>query len=268
MDIEILKENLNGMYWTKSLDEINIPKLLPQDTLMVWNRLTARVVASTLSTLEKIGVTYEAVKSIENGSILSNMRVDDWKKTDGYLQAFKLLVETVNEGVFVADLKTAQTFHTVLGRYDPEIKDIKDLGQLRNRNVSIFKVDYAPPESHQLKDIAEKGFKFLTSEIHDPKERAFLLFMFMARSQFFININKRTASIMMNGELMKHGYAPFAFIDKAENYDFVPCLASFYETGNADRMIGYFGAVTRTIYVDQKKKSEEKVEVKQKDLER
>ena len=106
---------------------------------------------------------------------------------------------------------------------------------------------HTPPDADQLPDIALKGFEFLEKVIQDPKERAIALFLFMARNQFFFDANKRTATIMMNGALMRDGYFPITVMNRDAG-EFHEKLGLFYESGDANAMMRFFQKQVSTMY--------------------
>ncbi len=87
------------------------------------------------------------------------------------------------------------------------------MGVIRNKAVSLHNIKYVPP-TENLSQILEGGFNYLTKEIKSPAERAIATFLFMARTQPFYDANKRTASLMMNGCLMKDGYFPITVLNR------------------------------------------------------
>lgn len=111
-------------------------------------------------------------------------------------------------------------------------------GKIRTQEVAIYSCKHNPPEPVYLHDIAQKGFNFLNT-IEEPKLKAVVTFLFMSRSQFFINGNKRTASIMMNGILMSNGFVPITLLEHNKD-KFEEELVNFYESGNASSMLKFF----------------------------
>ena len=78
----------------------------------------------------------------------------------------------------------------------------------------------------KLPMLAKNGFEFLNTEVKDPKEQAIAVFLFMTRTQFFFDANKRTASLMMNGCLMLNGYWPITVLNQ-ESTEFHQRLEQF-----------------------------------------
>ena len=115
------------------------------------------------------------------------------------------------------------------------------LGAFRNSDIAIGGVAYAPPHHALLPEIARRGFAFIERSL-EPREGAVAAFLFMARTQFFHDANKRTASLMMNGHLMRHGYCPLT-VPYGDSEAFHAELTKFYNTGDATGMMRFFHTV-------------------------
>ena len=122
------------------------------------------------------------------------------------------------------------------------------MGTLRNLNTGIHDVEYVPPSYEKLSMLAKNSFEFLNTEVKDPKEQAIAVFLFMARSQFFFDANKRTATLMMNGCLMLNGYWPITVLNQ-ESTEFHQRLGQFYETGDANEMMAFFARSVKKLYI-------------------
>jgi hypothetical protein len=101
-----------------------------------------------------------------------------------------------------------------------------------------------------LPKLAERGFAFLNASIASPVERAFATFLFMARSQFFHDANKRTASLMLNGVLPQSADYP-ATIKNSNSEEFHTTLRQFYDSGDASAMMRFFVKSTQKLYPSQ-----------------
>lgn len=110
-------------------------------------------------------------------------------------------------------------------------------------------MEYLPPEASSLDSLAKTGLGWLNTAVANPKERAIAAFLFMSRSQFFYDANKRTASLMMNGVLMSNGYLPISVLNK-QSERFHSELKTFYETSNADGMFAFFADIVTDLYSD------------------
>lgn len=120
-------------------------------------------------------------------------------------------------------------------------------GALRRTGVLISGSTYVPPGPLGLGPLLEGGCAFLKEEIENPAERAFAAFLFFSSSQFFSDINKRTASLALNGILLSQGCLPFVF-DSAGEGLFADLLVRFYETGNANPFMECLEARSRELW--------------------
>lgn len=154
----------------------------------------------------------------------------------------KRLVQLIEKNRFQLDEKTACLIHECVGN-----EEALEWGILRYSNVSTQGTDYLPPNADELQQLMMKGFSFLTNRIENPVERAVALFLFMSRSQFFFDANKRTSVLMMNGILISNGFYPLTVLKK-DAEAFYARLGKFYETGDADGMMNYFAALAETTY--------------------
>ena len=100
-----------------------------------------------------------------------------------------------------------------------------------------------PPRSEYLEGIFKEGASFLNS-LEDSQEQAVCTFLFMARSQFFSDCNKRTANLVMNGLLMKAGYQPLS----VDSEHFLEKMATFYESADATEIIDEINSIARKQY--------------------
>jgi Fic family protein len=152
----------------------------------------------------------------------------------------------VSEGAFRLDEATACAVHAFVGK-----EEALTWGKFRDRLVTIREVDgYTPPDSAHLGEIAAKGFAFLQNEIAQPAERAVAVFLFMARTQFFHDANKRTASLMMNGVLLRNGLFPVTVMNR-DSEVFHTKLREFYNTGDATAMMRFFADAATRLYPEE-----------------
>lgn len=199
---------------------------------------------NVLRVFESNPCTLPQARTILNGKSVEGLDVNNLLQVKNYGGSAKELVRLLRAGEFKLDIQTASALHRYVG-----YKDALEWGTLRNLNTGIHDVEYVPPSFKKLPHLAEKGFEFLNSVVKDSKERAIATFLFMARTQFFFDGNKRIASLMMNGCLMLNGYWPITVLNR-ESVEFREKLGQFYETGNADNMMAFFARTVKTQYPD------------------
>jgi prophage maintenance system killer protein len=91
-----------------------------------------------------------------------------------------------------------------------------------------------PPGSEDLPLL----FESLIDEIPqfaDIYDRAIHVFLTMARSQFFYDVNKRMGRFMMNGLLLSEGY-PAINLPAKRQLEFNSLMLEFYQTGQQKPM--------------------------------
>lgn len=244
-------EFLNGMHWTIGAFDFDIPFVgKSEKSIFFFNQNLPVITWNWLKILEQNSSTLPQTRTILNGKSVEGLDVNDLLQVKNYGDGAKELVRLLRAGEFSIDIETASALHRYVG-----YKDALEWGTLRNLNTGIHDVEYVPPSFEKLPMLAKDGFDFLTSEVRDPKEQAIAVFLFMARTQFFFDANKRTASLMMNGCLMLNGYWPITVLNQ-ESVEFHQKLGQFYETGNANDMMAFFEKSVKNIYIqNQKSKS-------------
>ena len=76
------------------------------------------------------------------------------------------------------------------------------------------------------------------SSIADVHERAVATFLFGALNQFFFDGNKRTARLMMNGQLLQAGFDAIS-IPARRKEDFNREMIHFYDSRDGTAMFGF-----------------------------
>lgn len=110
-----------------------------------------------------------------------------------------------------------------------------DNGKVRSTNVSIGGTSWSPEipiESKIIDDIEE------LNKISNPKDKALKYFCYIARTQMFIDGNKRVAQLMANKILIENDIGVFQVPVKADE-EFKHLLIEFYESGDDKGIISF-----------------------------
>jgi Fic family protein len=257
-----MKNNLNGMFWEPAGLNFKIPHAgNTKNAIYVFQKNIVPITWNCMTTLERNPTTLPQTETILKGQSVSGISIDQLMQVKNYGDGAKKLVELLSNGTFALNEKTASALHQYVAK-----EDALTWGTFRNSDIAIRGVGYIPPNYTQLSKIAEKGFSFLSSKV-EVKEAAIATFLFMSRSQFFHDANKRTSSLMMNGSLIKHGYYPITVMNR-DSEEFHNKLTDFYNSGDATSMMKFFEKTVEKIYQFQEKEKNHK-EIKSKnDLER
>lgn len=111
-------------------------------------------------------------------------------------------------------------------------------GEIRTIPIQIGGTSWEPEMPHTgiiIDSINE------IEQIEDVELRAMKYFCYIARTQMFIDGNKRVAQLMANKVLIEHNIGIFQIpIEKLE--EFKGILIEFYENGNDIKIIGFMKA--------------------------
>ncbi len=213
--------------------------------VFIFKRRLSEITWNSLAVFEESPASLQQTQAVLSGRAVAQLNAHDLRQIKNYGEGAKELVRLLSDDAFDLSEGCACAIHRRVG-----CGEALQWGVLRDLDLGIHGVDYRPPHHEELGRLAREGFAYLKSEIADPRERAVALFLFMARSQFFFDANKRTASLMMNGCLMQSGYGPIGVLNR-DSEEFHKRLGRFYETGNADPMMEFFETCARQIYSEQ-----------------
>lgn len=248
LEQEALKAGLNGMFWDVGALAFDIPSIGDSGkAVFIYQQNRAAITWHALSTLERNPATLSQTAAILDGCAVGALDSGEVLQVANYGKAGRELMRLILNDDFELTAECASHLHGFVGEEDALI-----WGSFRTGNVGLQGCRYAPPDAGSLPEIAAKGFEFLETQIRDPKERAFALFLFMCRNQFFYDANKRTASVMMNGALMREGFHPIA-VKNQDADEFHEKLGRFYETGDANAMMRFFQKQVTTMYPPKEK---------------
>ena len=210
----------------------------PRDALFTFHKYRVEHVSKSLRTLEHIPCTYAQTRSILDGKSTSGLSTRQLRAIENYGKACERLMDMLEEGRFSLSEDSLFELHSLVGK-----DEARDVGKFRGHEVAIEQSHYMPPRSEYLEGIFKEGASFLNS-LEDSQEQAVCTFLFMARSQFFSDCNKRTANLVMNGLLMKAGYQPLS----VDSEHFLEKMATFYESADATEIIDEINSIARKQY--------------------
>ena len=107
-------------------------------------------------------------------------------------------------------------------------------GGFRNAPVAIGGTSYTPPNPLDLNSCWDELIARCQELEDNPLEQSLLLYAEMARNQFFGDSNKRTALLMMNGNLIQNGLCPIT-ITKSREVEYRTALIEYYESPEQHR---------------------------------
>jgi len=214
----------------------------PGLALFIFKKNMAEIVWNSLGVFENNPSTLPQTETILQGRAVGGISIDELSQVKRFGDGVTRLIDSVKNGDFHLDMDFAKRLHAIIGK-----EEALEWGVLRSRQVHIHGVSHVPPAPEELLSLAENGFSFLREQLDNPIEQAIATFLFMSRTQFFFDCNKRTASLMMNGALLSAGYYPIAVL-KETTEEFNEKLRTFYNSGDGTEMFGYFSSVCAKLY--------------------
>lgn len=170
--------------------------------------------------LEGLGTTFPRTEMI-----LENLPVNTSREEVLFIwnmrSAWKFLLELVKDGYTENDLPVLERFNQIVGS-----NMFYECGKLRSMDVSIGGTVWKPelPNREKIKD----KLKQLES-IYNVERRAIEYFCYVARSQMFIDGNKRVAQMIANKILIENGIGILQIPNLLVG-DFRKLLLEYYET--------------------------------------
>lgn len=171
--------------------------------------------------LEGIAVTIKDIIDFINNVNTGKISINDMLKLKGLKDAWEYVLDTVSDELTTDYIKKIH-FQVCKGQ------NIEPLGEYRTKGVGITGTSWRPKlpsECDYDKELNE------IMSIQNPLDRGITIFLWIQRSQMFLDGNKRVANLVANKELIKYGQGILSVpIDKIGEY-FV-MLINFYETND------------------------------------
>lgn len=175
-----------------------------------------------MAKMEGNTATFEQVETIAEGISVGGLTTGEVAQVAGITKGWNTMLEMVKHKEFDITKDNACYLNMLISANE----NYNGLGGFRVRGVRITGTDYIPPRASDLDQCWDTMMEKLGKLPED--KQAMFLYMNMARNQFFGDGNKRTALTMMNGLLIKNGYAPIT-ISRKENSEYRHILISYYE---------------------------------------
>lgn len=175
--------------------------------------------------LEGIAVTIKDIIDFINNVNTGKISINDMLKLKGLKDAWEYVLDTVNDELTTDYIKKIH-FQVCKGQ------NIEPLGEYRTKGVGITGTSWRPKlpsECDYDKELNE------IMNIQNPLDRGITIFLWIQRSQMFLDGNKRVANLVANKELIKYGQGILSVpIEKIGEY--FAMLINFYETNDYTRI--------------------------------
>ncbi len=171
--------------------------------------------------LEGIAVTFADIVAFVNNVNTGNISIDDMLKLKGLKDAWDFVLNTIDEELTIDYIKKIH-FEICKGQ------GVVPFGEFRDKGVGITGTNYRPKLPRECNyDDELKNIMNIDSAI----DRCITLFLWIQRSQMFLDGNKRVANLVANKEMIKNGMGILAVpVEKIGEY--FTLLINFYETND------------------------------------
>ena len=196
--------------------------------LMIAKRQLSELVCDAVN-LEGIPFTLPEIQTLLEGITVGGHKISDQQIAINQANTWKTLFNLIETDKFMLTMEQICMLHKVAAK-----EEALEWGNFRSGDVTIAGTDYMPPPSKLLPQIFEKMLHETVS-LSDIYDQAIHLFLTMARTQFFYDVNKRMGRFIMNGWLLKHGFPPINLPAKRQ-LEFNELMIDFYKTGKQEPM--------------------------------
>lgn len=197
--------------------------------LFIAEKLRAQFVFD-MAQMEGNTATYPQVETIVCGTSVAGLSVSETRQIDNINRGWQALIEDLQ-------LKRFQINKLVAIEYNKLVSESENrlgFGGFRNAPVAIGGTNYTPPTPLDLNSCWDELVAKCQELEDNPLEQSLLLYAEMARNQFFGDGNKRTALLMMNGNLIQNGLCPIT-ITKSREVEYRTALIGYYESPKQHR---------------------------------
>jgi Fic family protein len=196
--------------------------------LMLARRQLAELVCDAVN-LEGIPFTLPEIQTLLDGVTVGGHKIADQQVAINQAKAWRYLFGLIEQQLFRVSMETACALHAIAGK-----DEALDWGNFRSGGVTIAGTSWLPPPADSLPALFNRMIISL-DEFQDIYDRAIFLFLTMARTQFFYDVNKRTGRFMMSGLLLSHGF-PLINLPAIRQLEFNELMLEFYSSNDQQPM--------------------------------
>lgn len=183
--------------------------------------------------------TYAETEALLNDGITSERRYEDAKMLKNLYNTFTSELRYISKehNTEVIDEKLILRLHQSISS---ELVSDEERGTYRHRAVHIGGTEYIPPKDtlEIRRNISE--MLYLQDSIKDPLERAIFLHCNTAKTQPFIDGNKRVSRLLESIALMNSDIIPVYSTSLPDMIAYKKAIIAFYETGSYSEYADFF----------------------------
>lgn len=201
---------------------------------LIWNA----------AALEGNNFTLPEVQTLLEGVTVGGRSLDDTQQILALSEGYSFVDELVGAGQFELTKSVSDEIHARVavheaiesGHFRGE-GSVTGGGIVRLANGGVAPRFAAGEGGELLLERFSRTVEYL-SELSDPRERALVYFASATRQQVYFDGNKRTARLMMSGELMSNGFDAVS-VPFARKFEFNRALDELFTSDDATSFIGF-----------------------------
>lgn len=202
-----------------------------RDLAVVWCYYSGKIEGNTY--------TYVETETLLKDGITPEKRYEDAKMLKNLHNTFVSELEFIHKGKNqeLIDERTLFRIHSMIS---DGLVSTEERGQLRDRPVRISGTEYIPPKSREEIMLQLGSILFDQDKFQNPLEKAVFVHCNIARTQPFIDGNKRTSRMLESIVLMNADLIPVYSAKDADILHYRRGLIAFYESGDYTQYADYF----------------------------
>ncbi|QTH60858.1 Fic family protein [Corynebacterium hindlerae] len=193
--------------------------------------------------LEGNTFTLPEVKTLLDGVTVGGKRLEEAEQILALRDAIQLLANLVSSGEFRLDKQTSDLIHAQVARHEAI-----EFGKFRGEGTVTGGGHVQLTDGDCIEGVAptelprdHTNLMAALGRISDPVLRSMVYFCSATRSQFYFDGNKRTARLMMAGELLAHGYDAIN-VPYARALEFHLALDELFRSNDATEMLKFLAS--------------------------
>ncbi len=202
-----------------------------KDLAVAWCYYSGKIEGNTY--------TYVETEALLMDGITSEKKYEDARMLKNLYNIFISELEYIHRGKNKENIDE-RTLFRIHANISGGLVSGEDSGHYRQRAVAIRGTEYMPPKDNLTIRQEMNRILFEQETIVNPLERAVYLHCNIAKTQPFIDGNKRTSRMIESICLMNADIIPVYSSKESDIIAYRKALVDFYETGSYERYADYF----------------------------
>jgi Fic family protein len=236
-----------GVTW----DAFDVDKIRPSSVERSRHRFRAHLPELIWNTaaLEGNNFTLPEVKTLLEGVTVGGKKLEDEQQIIALSEAYNLLDEMVGAGQFSLSKGVSDQLHRLVARHEAiESGSFRGEGRVQGGGaVQLASGGTVPGTEHgEGGALLREHFGNLVdylSALSEARQRALIYFASATRRQFYFDGNKRTARLMMTGELISSGY-DLVSVPYSRRLEFNNALDVLFDRDDATELLRFLTTCT------------------------